>query len=315
MPLTPILPLLPPSIREAVSRLPAAVGSQAEELRIREGRPLEVIYGSRYAFIRRDGRTSGQAGEAYTATREDCARLLELLTRHSIYSFEEELKRGFITVEGGHRVGLSGRTVLEDSRVKLIRDVTGFNIRIAREIRGCGKDVLPQILDRREQTVHHTLIISPPQHGKTTLLRDLARLISSGEWPQDSLLEGGRKVGIVDERSEVAACVRGVPRFDVGPRTDIMDGCPKAEGMIMMIRSMSPEVIVVDEIGRREDAAAVHEAVHAGIRVIASAHGSSREDALQRPVLRELAEDGVFKRFVVLRKSRDGIGVESVSGG
>lgn len=313
-PFESVLPLMPLVLRSVLIALPPTVKASAEEVRIREGRPLEVVYEGQYGFIRSDGRLDVQAGGAYVVSREDCRQLLELLTRHSLYSFEEELKRGFITVEGGHRVGLAGRTVLEDSRVRLIRDVSGFNIRIAREVRGCGRVVLPRIMDEREKTVHHTLVISPPGQGKTTLLRDLARMISSGDWPQ-SVYGPGRKVGVVDERSEVAACVRGVPRFELGPRTDVMDGCPKAEGMIMMIRSMSPEVLIVDEIGRPEDAYAIHEAVHAGIRIIATAHGAGREDALMRPVLRELAREGVFKRFVTIHNRGGDIRVESLPDG
>jgi stage III sporulation protein AA len=308
-----VLPLLPPSLRQAVSQLSPAVQSRIEELRIREGRPLEAVYGGQYGFVRPDGSLDLKPEGASIPTSGDCAKLLELLTRHSVYSFEEELKRGFITVEGGHRVGLSGRTVLEDSKVRLIRDVSGFNIRIAREVKGCGRAVLPRIVDERGRTVHHTLVVSPPGHGKTTLIRDLARMISSGEWPEPGY-GGGQKVGVVDERSEVAACLHGVPRFDLGPRTDVMDGCPKAEGMIMMIRSMSPDVLIVDEIGRPEDARAVHEAIHAGIRIIATAHGSSREDALLRPVLRELAVSGVFQRYVILKNRGNTIRVEAPPG-
>lgn len=308
-----VLPLLPPALCQAAASLPDSVQARIEEIRIREGRPLEVVYGGQYAFVSTDGGMDVQPGEAHTVTHGDCAQLLERLTRHSLYSFEEELKRGFITVEGGHRVGLAGRTVLEEGRVRMIRDVSGFNIRIAREVHGCGRAVLPSILDRSQRTVHHTLVISPPGHGKTTLIRDLARMVSEGDWPEPGY-GGGKKVGIVDERSEIAACVRGVPRFRLGPRTDVLDACPKAEGMMMLIRSMSPEVLVVDEIGRPEDALAVHEAIHAGIRIIATAHGASREDMLARPVLKDLAAAGVFRRLVLLRGRGASIRVEDLSG-
>lgn len=308
-----VLPLLPAGLYRAAAALPVNVQARIEEIRVREGRPLEVVYGGQYGFVSTDGTISRESGGAHTVSQEDCAQLLERLTRHSLYSFEEELKRGFITVEGGHRVGLAGRTVLEDGRVRMIRDVSGFNIRIAREVTGCARPVLPSILDAGERTVHHTLIISPPGHGKTTMIRDLARMVSEGEWPEPGY-GGGRKVGIVDERSEIAACVRGVPRFQVGPRTDVLDGCPKAEGMMMLIRSMSPEVLVVDEIGRPEDALAVHEAIHAGIRIIATAHGSSREDMLARPVLKELASAGVFRRLVILRGRGASVQVENLPG-
>ncbi|RAV00982.1 stage III sporulation protein AA [Paenibacillus sp. YN15] len=309
-----VLPLLPPGLYQAAAALPGSVQARIEEIRVREGRPLEVIYGGQYGFVGPDGSIGRETSGAHTVSREDCAQLLERLTRHSLYSFEEELKRGFITVEGGHRVGLAGRTVLEDGRVRMIRDVSGFNIRIAREVPGCGRAVLPSILDAAGRSVHHTLVISPPGHGKTTMIRDLARLISEGEWPVSGGYGGGRKVGIVDERSEIAACVRGVPRFRLGPRTDVLDGCPKAEGMMMLIRSMSPEVLVVDEIGRPEDALAVHEAIHAGIRIIATAHGASREDVLSRPVLRELTASGVFRRLVILQGRGASVRVESLTG-
>lgn len=313
--LSAITPLLPPGIRTAVCAIPLDVQSAAEELRIREGRPLEVIYRGAYSFVTPDGSLGRMPAEAYIPTREDCARLLELLTNHSVYSFEEELKRGFITMEGGHRVGLAGRTVLESGNVRQIRDVSGFNIRIAREVRDCARNVLPLVIDTAGRTVHHTLVVSPPQHGKTTMIRDLARLVSWGYWPAGRFDGGGLKVGIVDERSEIAACVKGVPRFDVGPRTDVMDACPKAEGMMMMIRSMSPEVIVADEIGRPEDARAIHEAVHAGIRVMATAHGSDFQDVMKRPALKQLAEEGVFGRIVFLRKRGGTVAVEEVYDG
>jgi stage III sporulation protein AA len=291
--------MMPRLIKLALHQLSADIRVALEEIRIRENRPLEIVYKGNYGFVTSQGKLTTNAKEAIHPTREDCAKLLDLLTNHSVYSYEEELKRGFITIAGGHRIGLAGRTVLEQGRVKHIRNISSFNIRIAREILDCGKKALPVLLDLESQTIHHTLVISPPQKGKTTLIRDLARLISYGDWGIRTDFQG-LKVGVVDERSELAACSLGVPTFDLGPRTDVMDGCPKAEGMMMMVRAMSPEVIVVDEIGRGEDAVAIHEAIHAGIRIIASAHGRDLEDIRHRPVMRTLIDNRVFSRYITL---------------
>jgi len=228
-------------------------------------------------------------------------KLIDLLSNHSLYTMEEQLRRGFITVQGGHRVGIAGKVVLDHGAIRHIRDITCFNIRVAREFPGIGAPVLPYLLDPTLHTVHQTLIVSPPQQGKTTLLRDLAMLISYGRLKTVFPWQG-LKVAIVDERSELAACMDGVPSFDIGPRTDVLDACPKAEGMMMMIRSMSPDVIVVDEIGREQDADSIHEAMHAGIRVIATSHGRDIEDILRKPVLRQLIDQQLFSRIVVLGK-------------
>ncbi|SDO09477.1 stage III sporulation protein AA [Paenibacillus sp. yr247] len=299
-----IMHLLPQTFRFLLAELPPDVQASVEEIRVRESRPFEISWGDRYAFLDEQGQMVTQEAKAYKPSRQDCLTLLEMLTNHSLYTFEEELRRGYITIAGGHRVGLAGRTVLDQGHVRQIRDVSSFNIRIAREIQGVGQEVLPYLFDPPQRSIHHTLIISPPQQGKTTLIRDLARLISRGEWGVNNLTTAGKKVGVVDERSELAACVKGVPRFDLGPRTDVMDGCPKAEGMMMMIRSLSPDVLVVDEIGRPEDAQAIHEAVHTGIRVVATAHGANYEDVRMRPVLKQLLEEGVFTRYVILHRTK-----------
>ncbi|ARF69461.1 stage III sporulation protein AA [Paenibacillus larvae subsp. pulvifaciens] len=300
-----ILLFLPHPVKTIIGNLPKKIAEELEEIRIREGRPLEIGTGGKSLFISEDVRLLTQPDEAYRPTREVCSAFLELLTRHSLYSFEEELKRGYITIPGGHRVGLAGRVVLEHGEVKHLRDVSSFNVRVAREVQGVGVPVLPFLLDPESRSVHQTLVISPPQQGKTTLIRDLARLLSYG-WGTGA--GGGKtwscKVGIIDERSELAACIKGVPKFDLGPRTDVLDGCPKAEGMMMMIRSMSPDVVIVDEIGRSEDTSAIHESLRAGIRVIATVHGKNREDVLHRPVIRQLIEEQVFGRYVILSKRK-----------
>jgi stage III sporulation protein AA len=296
--------LFPTSLRHVLEQIPAIARETLEEIRIRENRPLEISYGSRFSFVREDGVLTDDYRGAFVPGREECRALLERVTNHSIYAVEEELRRGYVTVPGGHRIGLAGRTVLDKGLVSHLRDIAGFNVRIARARIGFGAQVLPGLLDFQSKTIRHTLIVSPPQQGKTTLIRDLARCLSAGEWHHPAAIGwGGRKVGIVDERSEIAASDRGVPTFDLGPRCDVLDACPKAEGIMMMVRSLSPEVIVVDEIGRPEDAAALNEAIHAGVRVLATAHAANLSDVFSRPVLAKLAADGVFGSYVLLSRT------------
>ncbi|EFM09886.1 stage III sporulation protein AA [Paenibacillus curdlanolyticus YK9] len=305
--------LLPAELTGALSRLSASAQASLEEIRIRENRPLEVWTGGGSAFVMPDGSLRTEPAGAYQPTAELCRRLLEKMTNHSIYAMEEELRRGYITVEGGHRIGLAGRTVLEDGKVRSIRDIGGFNVRIARDVAGAADSTLPLLLDRTRRSIASTLVVGAPRQGKTTFIRDLARSISYGRWRSTAAAGWpGRKVGIVDERSEIAASVRGVPTFDVGPRTDVMDACPKAEGMMMMIRSMSPEVLIVDEIGREEDVEAIREAVRAGVSVIATAHAGDWQEAAARPAIRRLLEEGAFAKGIVLRRAETGLSVRVI---
>ncbi|MFT9848057.1 stage III sporulation protein AA [Aneurinibacillus sp. REN35] len=293
-----ILRMLPDSLRAKLKNLESRKLEKVEEIRLRIGRPIECVGDGASWFV--GERDIMQTNDALLFTREEGGQLLSRLSHHSLYMMEEEMRRGYITIEGGHRVGISGKVVLEDGRVKLIRDVTSFNIRIARERRGAADQVLPLLT--QGDKLKSTLIISPPQGGKTTLLRDLARQISEG-----SKALAARKVSIVDERSEIAGCVGGIPQKDVGMRTDVLDACPKAEGMMMMIRSMSPDVLITDEIGRAEDGYALEEAIHAGITVITSVHGSGLKDIMRRPTLSRILQSGVFERYLVLsRKPRVG---------
>lgn len=300
-----VLGVLPLSIRNLIESLPTSEKDRLEEIRIRQDRPLEVMTTETSRFVTPKGRLTREPREAYRPSREDCRKMLNLISNHSLYVLEEELKRGYVTIEGGHRIGLAGKVVVEEGRVKHLRDVTGFNVRIARQIPGVADALIPYLFHGGR--MENVLIVSPPQCGKTTLLRDLARIFSAG----DKGLRP-RKVGIVDERSELAGCVQGIPQHDVGPRTDVLDGCPKAEGMMMMIRSMSPDILVVDEIGRREDGEAVYDAVHAGVHVFTTAHGRSLEEVCRRPTLSQLARDGVFNRYILLSRRRGPGTVEGV---
>jgi len=292
-----VIAILPAPIRSILNTLPAAVLSHVEEIRLRQNQPLEVRYGQQASYVTPSGQLTANARQGWIVTEEVVGKLLNQISQHSLYALEEELKRGYITIVGGHRVGIAGKVVLEQGEIKGIRDITSFNIRIAREKKGAAQKVLPYLLEQGK--IHNTLIISPPQCGKTTLLRDIARSLSYGnEW------SSSRKVAIVDERSELAGSLHGVPQRDVGPRTDVLDACPKAIGIMMMIRSMSPDVVIADEIGRAEDGEAIWEAIHAGVSVICSAHGADLNEIVQRPMIGKLIKHGAFSRYLVLNRTQ-----------
>lgn len=284
-----IVNFLPKIIADQISKLPPSQCEEIEEIRVRINRPIEVIMRGDSKFL------------SYIVQPEDAFHLLNKISHYSIYALEEELQRGYITVSGGHRIGLAGKVILEDGKVKAIRDIASFNIRIARERVGIAEPIISDIFNGEWL---NTMIIGPPQTGKTTMLRDIARLISSGN---SKLKLKSAKVGIVDERSEITGCVNGVPQLTFGHRVDVLDACPKAEGMMMMIRSMSPNVLIVDEIGGREDAEAIMEAVHAGITLMMTTHGNSLTDIRKRPSLSEILQQDIFQRFIVLsRKKKPG---------
>lgn len=299
-----ILPVLPNKIRELITELPGEILEQVEEIRLRHGKPLIVGLTREDVIVTGTGQPSTVPEFGYTVTDKDLMRTVQLISGSSIYAFEEEIRNGFITLKGGHRVGIAGKVILDRGRVKTIKYITGINIRIAREITGAADRVLPYLIDPVTKEFHHTLIISPPRCGKTTLLRDIVRQLSIGIPKLDFK---GYNVGVVDERSEIAGCFNGQPQKDVGYRTDVLDGCPKAEGMMMMIRAMGPQVIATDEIGKQEDASALEEALNAGIRVVTTAHGADREEISKRPVLKYIIEQGIFQRVVVLGRTK-GVG-------
>ena len=218
---------------------------------------------------------------------------MEYIGNYSLYAYEDEIRQGYLTIQGGHRVGIAGKAVIEDGKVRGISPISCINLRISHSVEGCADPVMPYLWEKEEFC--HTLIVSAPRCGKTTLLRDVIRQISDGA--------GGRRgltVGVVDERSEIAGACRGVAQNRMGIRTDVLDGCPKAEGMMMLIRSMSPEVVAVDEIGTAEDLRALESVLNCGCRILATVHGNSMEDVRQKPLLGDLVERHVFQRYILL---------------
>jgi len=306
-----VFTVLPDNLREIIMALPGLFMDRLEEIRLRQNRPLAIGLTSGDCFLSPGGEVTENPARAYVVTGDDIQRVTRMVSNSSLYALEEELKNGYITLPGGHRVGITGKVVTEAGKVRTIKYISGFNIRISREVKGTARIILPRLLDRYGR-VKHTLIISPPRCGKTTLLRDLVRLLSNGI-PELNL--PGVNVGLVDERSELAGCYRGIPQMDVGLRTDVLDRCPKAEGMMMLLRAMAPQVLATDEIGKQEDIQAMEEVINAGVTVLSTVHGSSPEEIKKRPALKYLLGLKVIERFVILGRS-NGVGtVEDIIDG
>lgn len=271
-----ILNRLPEGISHEIKRLPADALESLEEIRMKAGQPIRVFTKGREYLIQME------------IHFELLNNILNHILQYSYYAYEEELSKGYVTIEGGHRVGVCGKTVVENGQVKLIRDISSLNIRRGREVVGVCESCLGQIV-KSSSEIYNTIIVSPPKCGKTTLLRDIIR----------SLSHNGFKVGVCDERSEIAGVYMGRPSFDLGPRTDILDGCPKAQGMIMLIRSMSPDIIATDEIGKKEDVYAIEAALCAGIGIVTTIHGSTYEDILHSGVGESIIRRA-FQRIIFL---------------
>lgn len=291
-----VLDILPIHLRGIFEQFPPEYADAVEEIRLRGERPLCVSMRNRDYYIDGRGMPLSHPAGAYQVKKEDIEKAFHLLTDYSVYALEEEIRNGFITIKGGHRVGLSGRVVLNGSSIRTMKEISGLNIRISKQKLGVSDPIMKYLVQGTRQ-VYHALIVSPPQCGKTTLLRDIIRNVSNG---MESLNFQGLKVGVVDERSEICGTYQGIPQNDVGIRTDVLDACPKADGIMMLIRSMSPQVIATDEVGKREDVNAVEEALHAGIKLLTTVHGSSLEEIRKRPYLRAILEMGVFERIILL---------------
>ncbi|HEY9061228.1 MAG TPA: stage III sporulation protein AA [Pseudobacteroides sp.] len=294
-----IFNFLPLDIRNLLLKIHPKELSTIEEIRLRAGKPLMLESYSGDWFVNKNGGLEKRYTNERMVFQHEIIKALELMSQNSIYAFLEDIKNGYITLRGGHRVGISGRTVVEGGTIKNIKDISGLNIRVSKEVRGCSQNLMKYIV-KNEKDIYSTLLVSPPQCGKTTMLRDIARNLSDGFKSSGFY---GIKVGVVDERSEIASCHKGIAQNDIGVRTDVLDGCPKAVGMAMMLRSMSPKVIITDEIGNTGDFEAVMQVINAGTRIIASAHGYNISELKTRKEVLGLIEQKAFERYIVLDNS------------
>lgn len=299
-----ILRIFPDYMRERLEK-PLERADKLEEIRLGIARPVRFLTSGEELFLSYRGGFGKSIQDAWFITEREMEEIIKNVCRYSMYAFENEIRQGFLTIAGGHRIGLAGQVVLnENGSIRNMAHIRFLNIRISHQIVGAADRIMEFLYEGKRFC--NTLLVSPPGGGKTTLLRDIIRQVSTG-----NSYGAGRQVGVVDERSEIAGSFMGIPQNDVGMRTDVLDGCPKIQGMMLLMRSMSPAVVAVDEIGGYEDMKAVYQVLQCGSSVLATMHGNSMEDVgrhmnagirtqnsgqvLYRP-------EDIFERYVFLEK-------------
>ena len=271
-------------IAETIKQNPQTkIKENAIEIRLRNNKPIIIKLPNLDIVIK------------YDVTEKDILYTLEKLCENSIYAYKSQICQGFITIKGGHRVGITGSCVIENGKIINIKYISSLNFRIAREIKGCCRKILKEVINK--DTINTTLIVSPPGKGKTTMLRDLIRTISNGI-PEINFR--GKTCGVVDERGEISSMYKGIAQNDVGIRTDIIENINKAQGMEILIRTMSPEIIACDEIGTKEDVLAIKYAVTSGVKGIFTMHGAEMRDVKANKEINELIENKYIEKIIFI---------------
>ena len=291
-----LLQIFPKELKNRIEKTVAF--KNLTEIRLRTGLPISIVTMQGNYFLQKTADKKGSE-QPWILSQEELKIIFEKISQYSVFAYKEEIGEGFITLKGGHRAGLCGRYYYSGEGKPQIKNISSINLRVAREVPDCARTVLPKLF--LKDTFCHTLIISPPGIGKTTYLRDLIRLLSDGtkEFP-------GRNVSVVDERSEIGNRTREGMGFYLGNRTDLMDHCPKAEGMLMLLRTMTPDVIAADEIGGEKDIKALAYVRNCGCRLLVTVHGNSVQEIFERPILGEYLKKYPFERYVFLEKNEQG---------
>lgn len=262
-----------------------------EEIRIRANKPVILKLGQVEIVLN------------YTITTNEIIGILQNICNNSIYTYQNQICNGFITLPGGNRVGIAGNVVIKDGQVSNISYIYSLNFRISHQINGASDNILKYVLDTENNTIFNTLIVSPPGAGKTTMIRDLAKRISNGI---NEINFRGLDVSIIDERGEIAAMTKGSTFNDVGIRTDVLDNVPKSIGIRMAVRSMAPKVIIADEIGNKDDVNIINYAICSGVKCIFTAHGSNMEDLLKNNEINKIINLQLFSKIIFLDEKQKG---------
>lgn len=268
-----IVDILPINVRTKMKLVDL---NELQEIRLRAGKEIYIMTGK------------GMQRINHVLSYAELQETLDYISNYSLYAYEKELSQGFLTIRGGHRVGVAGQVVMEQGKIKNFSYISSINIRIAHEVKGCANKVVPYLKDKEK--ILSTLIISSPGNGKTTMLRDIVRLVSQN-----------KQVSVIDERSEIGACYHGIPQNDLGVHVDVLDGCTKAEGMVLMLRTMRPDVIVLDEIGTENEMKEIAYVMNAGVSIIATTHGGALEEIMRKMVFQRARIQKWFQRYVVLK--------------
>lgn len=282
--------ILSDEIRGVVLSFPEGRRSMIQEIRLRSDKPLTLTDGSTSVFLDKTGRPLYSLSErAFVVSRRQLQETFRRLCSYSVYSCQDEIKNGFITFRGGHRAGICGSAAVSDGRITAISNISSLNIRIARQIFGAAEALIEAVCPLKGGV----LIVGPPSSGKTTLLRDIAYRLSMGK--------GCRmmRTVVIDERGELAGTCSGSAANDLG-LCDVLDGYPKAEGIIHAVRSLSPQVILCDELGTREDCIGVSQGFHCGAFIIATVHAPDLDELKKRAQGNELLKTGAFGKAVIL---------------
>lgn len=256
-----------------------------QEIRIRAQRPIILKMRAEDLIVE------------YKISQSEILQILERICENSIYAYKNQICDGFITINGGHRIGIIGSCVIENGKIINIKYISSLNFRIAREIPNCSTRILKEIIDSQNKTIFNTVIVAPPGKGKTTILRDIVRRISNGI---EEINFEGKTCGLVDERGEIAACFKGIPQNDIGIRTDVIENISKDKGIRILIRTMAPEIIACDEIGSKEDIEAIKYALFSGVKGIFTMHGKTPEDVRNNKNIYELIENKQLQKVVFL---------------
>lgn len=268
-----------------------------QEIRLRAEAPMVFRFQNGVKYLGKGNVFCEDIKNAVSIPVGEIRETMEYISNYSMYAYEEEIKRGYLTIAGGHRIGIAGKMICENGEVRGVKHISYLCIRLAHEIIGCSDPVMEGVFCNGE--FQDTLILSPPGFGKTTLLRDMIRNLSNGCASRPC----GYQLGVVDERSEIAACYQGVPQNDIGMNSDVYDSCPKETGIRYFLRSMSPQVIAVDELSCEQDMQAVEQAFGCGCRILATTHAESLQELQCKQQWKHILQLGLFKRFVVIKNN------------